>query len=87
MLGCIAGFGMTNRELRMKFLKTITCASAIAIGAASSGFAGELTVYTASEAEYLPQYAAKFNEDHPDIKINWVRDSTGIAGALQARRC
>ncbi|PIE16838.1 MAG: putative 2-aminoethylphosphonate ABC transporter substrate-binding protein [Rhodobacterales bacterium] len=65
----------------MKFLKTITYASAIAIGAASSGFAGELTVYTASEAEYLPQYAAKFNEDHPDIKINWVRDSTGIITA------
>ncbi|HBQ36907.1 MAG TPA: putative 2-aminoethylphosphonate ABC transporter substrate-binding protein, partial [Rhodobacteraceae bacterium] len=25
--------------------------------------------------------AATFNEDHPDIKINWVRDSTGIVTA------
>ncbi len=41
----------------------------------------ELTVYTAVEAEDLKKYAAKFNEDHPDIKIKWVRDSTGIVTA------
>ncbi|WP_020408526.1 putative 2-aminoethylphosphonate ABC transporter substrate-binding protein [Hahella ganghwensis] len=41
----------------------------------------ELTVYTAIEAEDLKKYAARFNEDHPDIKINWVRDSTGIITA------
>jgi iron(III) transport system substrate-binding protein len=43
--------------------------------------ATELTVYTAVEAEDLKKYAARFNEDHPDIKINWVRDSTGIVTA------
>ena len=37
-----------------------------------------LTVYTAVEAEDLKRYAAAFNEEHPDIKIEWVRDSTGI---------
>ena len=41
----------------------------------------ELTVYTAVEAEDLAKYAAKFNETNPDIKINWVRDSTGIITA------
>ncbi len=41
----------------------------------------ELTVYTAVEAEDLKKYAARFNEDHPDIKIKWVRDSTGIITA------
>lgn len=41
----------------------------------------ELTVYTAVEAEDLARYAEKFNESHPDIKINWVRDSTGIITA------
>jgi iron(III) transport system substrate-binding protein len=41
----------------------------------------ELTVYTAVEAEDLAKYAERFNEDHPDIKINWVRDSTGIITA------
>ncbi|MEO9274597.1 putative 2-aminoethylphosphonate ABC transporter substrate-binding protein [Marinomonas sp. 5E14-1] len=41
----------------------------------------ELTVYTAVEAEDLKKYAARFNADYPDIKINWVRDSTGIVTA------
>ena len=41
----------------------------------------ELTVYTAFEAEDLKRYADTFNEDHPDITINWVRDSTGIVTA------
>jgi len=41
----------------------------------------ELTVYTAVEAEDLKRYAETFNKDHPDIAINWVRDSTGIITA------
>ena len=56
----------------------------LAVGSlmATSVFADtELTVYTAVEAEDLTRYAAKFNESHPDIKINWVRDSTGIITA------
>lgn len=60
----------------------------IATGIAMFAFSGlaakaetELTVYTAVEAEDLKKYAAKFNEDHPDIKIKWVRDSTGIVTA------
>ncbi|MFO1432867.1 MAG: putative 2-aminoethylphosphonate ABC transporter substrate-binding protein [Candidatus Competibacteraceae bacterium] len=43
--------------------------------------ATELTVYTALEAEDLQKYAQRFNEDHPDIAIKWVRDSTGIITA------
>jgi len=43
--------------------------------------AENLTVYTAVEAEDLKRYAAEFNKDHPDIKIRWVRDSTGIVTA------
>ena len=41
----------------------------------------ELTVYTAIEAEDLQKYAEAFNEEYPDIKINWVRDSTGVVTA------
>ncbi len=41
----------------------------------------ELTVYTAIEAEDLTRYAEAFNKEHPDIKINWVRDSTGVVTA------
>ncbi|UWQ04966.1 putative 2-aminoethylphosphonate ABC transporter substrate-binding protein [Aliiroseovarius crassostreae] len=58
--------------------------AAVAAGAlmATSAVAEtELTVYTAVEAEDLARYAEKFNESHPDIKINWVRDSTGIITA------
>lgn len=40
-----------------------------------------LTVYTAVEADDLKKYAARFNEDHPDIEIKWVRDSTGVITA------
>src|SRR5918992_1344443 len=41
----------------------------------------ELTVYTAVEADDLKKYAERFNENHPDITIKWVRDSTGIVTA------
>ena len=43
--------------------------------------AEELTVYTAVEADDLTKYAERFNKDHPDIDIRWVRDSTGIITA------
>jgi iron(III) transport system substrate-binding protein len=43
--------------------------------------AEELTVYTAVEADDLTKYAERFNKDHPDIEIRWVRDSTGIITA------
>lgn len=41
----------------------------------------ELTVYTALEADLLKAYGDAFSQDHPDIKINWVRDSTGTITA------
>ena len=40
-----------------------------------------LNVYTAVEAEDLQKYAQRFNQDHPDIRIKWIRDSTGIVTA------
>jgi len=46
-----------------------------------SAVAVDLTVYTAVEAEDLARYAETFNQDHPDINIKWVRDSTGIVTA------
>lgn len=41
----------------------------------------ELTVYTAVEAVDLDRYKATFEKAHPDITINWVRDSTGVMTA------
>ncbi|MGO1117671.1 putative 2-aminoethylphosphonate ABC transporter substrate-binding protein [Rhodovibrionaceae bacterium A322] len=59
-------------------LMAATAAVALMAGQAA---AGELTVYTAVEADDLKKYAERFNAAHPDIKINWVRDSTGIITA------
>ena len=71
--------------LRRTFTKFAT---GIAVAAAMVTFSGvpasaetKLTVYTAVEAEDLKRYAEMFNADHPDIKIKWVRDSTGIVTA------
>ena len=41
----------------------------------------ELTVYTALEADQLPAYATAFEQQNPEVKIRWVRDSTGIITA------
>lgn len=65
----------------MKKLTNVAFASTIALCLASNAMATELTVYTAVEAEDLKRYADAFNEDHPDITINWVRDSTGVITA------
>ena len=59
----------------------IGSAVALAFSATIAQADSILTVYTAVEAEDLKKYAARFNEDHPDINIKWVRDSTGIVTA------
>lgn len=40
-----------------------------------------LTVYSALEADQLQVYEKAFNAVYPDIKLQWVRDSTGIVTA------
>ena len=65
-------------SIRMTILTSLTAST---VFAASLFAETELTVYTAVEAEDLARYAGRFNENHPDIKINWVRDSTGIITA------
>ncbi|MEK3889918.1 putative 2-aminoethylphosphonate ABC transporter substrate-binding protein [Bacillus sp. FSL K6-3431] len=42
---------------------------------------GELTVYTAIEEELIPEYLETFNDMYPNIKLNIVRDSTGVITA------
>jgi iron(III) transport system substrate-binding protein len=57
-------------------------AAVLVVGlAGSAGAKTTLTVYTAVEADDLKKYAARFNEDHADIEIKWVRDSTGVITA------
>ncbi|WP_340149789.1 putative 2-aminoethylphosphonate ABC transporter substrate-binding protein [uncultured Sneathiella sp.] len=61
--------------------KKVALASVGGLLVASNVTAGELTVYTAVEAEDLKRYAEEFNKTHPDIEIKWVRDSTGVVTA------
>jgi iron(III) transport system substrate-binding protein len=48
---------------------------------ANEELSGELTVYTAIEEELIPEYTKSFEEMYPNIKLNMVRDSTGIITA------
>lgn len=50
-------------------------------GSAQKADSGEITVYTALEDEQVSDYLAKFNETYPDIRVNVVRESTGIITA------
>lgn len=38
----------------------------------------EITVYTALEDDMIETYLSSFKEKHPNIKVNIVRDSTGV---------
>ncbi|MGI9390031.1 MAG: putative 2-aminoethylphosphonate ABC transporter substrate-binding protein [Boseongicola sp.] len=40
--------------------------------------AGELTIYSTTDGDNLKVIGQAFAKAHPDIKVNWVRDSTGI---------
>lgn len=47
----------------------------------------EITVYTALEEDIINQYLSDYEKVHPDVKVNIVRDSTGvIAAKLKAEK-
>jgi iron(III) transport system substrate-binding protein len=54
------------------------CAPAAVSEKATSG---EILVYTALEEEQIGEYLALFNAKYPNIKVNVVRDSTGLITA------
>ncbi len=62
--------------------KVRVLAAALGMGAALQAQAQtDLTVYTALEADQLKSYAKAFEKNNPDVRIRWVRDSTGIITA------
>lgn len=67
--------------MRMRWLKGMFVASTIAAACVAHADPTELTVYTAFETDDLSAYKKAFEAKHPDIKINWVRNSTGIIAA------
>jgi iron(III) transport system substrate-binding protein len=66
-------------ELR-RLIAPLAVAGALLAGASGAG-ATELTVYSTTDADNLKVIAEAFTEANPDIKINWLRDSTGIIAA------
>lgn len=76
---CGGGPDAVWEGLHMKFASCLAAAALSLLSGAA--FAGELTVYTALEADLLPIYKKSFEEKNPGVTIRWVRDSTGIITA------
>ena len=65
----------------MRRFSTAATLFGLALACAVPAAAGELTVYTALEADQLKAYKEAFEAANPGTTINWVRDSTGIVTA------
>lgn len=71
-------------NLRMLSVRSLSLLLMISVWGSWAGLASaksELVVYTVIEADDLKKYADAFNRDHPDIELQFVRDSTGIITA------
>lgn len=56
----------------------------VSVGCTTSSTSSELeqiTVYTAVEADQLKRYQWELRKAHPELKVKWVRDSTGVITA------
>jgi len=67
--------------MQIRWLKGLFIATSIAAAGTALAAPTTLTVYTAFETDDLNAYKQAFEAKHPDIKINWVRNSTGIIAA------
>ncbi len=64
-----------------KYLSLLVATMMLLAAGAVSSTAAEITVYTALEDDELAVYIPAFQKKHPDIKLNLIRDSTGIITA------
>ena len=74
----------TARRGAAHLLAALVCAALFAFQGAplfAAKPAQEINVYTALEDDQIPVYLQSFNKMYPDIKLNIVRDSTGIVTA------
>jgi iron(III) transport system substrate-binding protein len=61
--------------------QTTTSTSATKSAEVAKPATGGITVYTALEDDQLSEYLPLFQKQYPDIKVNKVRDSTGVVTA------
>lgn len=64
-----------------KYLTLLVATMMLLAAGALSATAAEITVYTALEDDELAVYIPAFEKKHPNIKLNLIRDSTGIITA------
>ena len=69
-----------HHAFRRVSVGAVSVAAALALTSTVEA-ASELTVYSTTDADNLKVIAKAFQKSNPDIKINWVRDSTGIIAA------
>lgn len=65
----------------LKLIGSLLIGATVAVISSQALSATELSVYTAYENDDLAAYKAAFESAHPDIHINWIRDSTGVVAA------
>ena len=67
------------------WVAAVTLVSALVLGGCTTNSVNqeqeELTVYTAVETDQLKRYQWALKKAHPELKIKWVRDSTGVITA------
>ena len=66
--------------MEVRFIKT-ALVTALILSAANSYAKQQVIVYTAFETDILAKYKNAFEQENPDVAIQWVRDSTGIMTA------
>lgn len=69
---------MKGRTLARLAGAALFAAGLVGFTSTQSRAATELLVYTAIEADELQMFKEAFEEDYPEVDIQWVRDSTGI---------
>ena len=67
---------MNNKKMLVVLL--ITLIAAVFTSQALAAPRGEINVYTALEDDQIPRYLESFRAKYPEIKLNIVRDSTGV---------
>ncbi len=70
-----------NLRSLCRFVLLGCLAVGLVLTASPARAAEELLVYTAIEDDQLPRYLASWKQQHPDVTIKIVRDSTGIITA------
>lgn len=76
----------THYQLKSSMLAGLGIIAGLTVAGALPGKAiaqaqTTLTVYTTTASEDLARYRDRFSKAHPNIRINWVRDSTGTIAA------